>query len=258
MEEVELRRGRFKGVHKIYTVDEAVAAGISPVPWKSAVTGEWAISDDGFVMEVFRQWRSKRGVNLIQTVRGTFLSSGLKFLNEKRESRSTYTGKSYDGKFYFSDRLKLWAVRVAAGGNPESVYREIFGDKTSKRYVAEKVARLLREEEVLEFMKAELKPIMEKLGITQEFVLKGYLDMYRDGDISEHVRLKCLNEMAVLTGVKDKDEAPIGGGFLGFGDTFAEAEISGGDKRAALPGPDDDQPVLSDLEEEKHGDRQLR
>lgn len=257
MEEVELKRGRNAGVHKIYTVDEALAAGIKPVPWKLAVAGDWAESDDGFVMEVFQQWRSRRGVNLIKTVRGTFLSSGLRFTNEKRASRSTYTGKSYDAKFYFSDRIKLWATRVAAGGNPEAVYREIFGEATSKQYVANKVAKLLKEEQVIEFMKAELKPLMEKLGITQEFVLQGYLDLYRDGDISEHVRFKCLNEMAVLTGVKDLSEKPDDGGFLGFGDTFAEAELEGGGKQAALPGPDDEQPVLEELEE-KHGSHQLR
>lgn len=257
MEEIELKSGKNKGVHKIYTVDEAVAAGLKPVPWKVAVAGEWAISDDGFVMEVFQNWRSKRGVNLIKTVRGTFMSSGLSFKNEKRESRSTYTGKSYDKKFYFSDRLKLWAVRVAAGGNPETVYREIFGDKMTKRYVAEKVARLLREEKVIEFMKAELKPIMEKLGITQEFVLQGYLDLYQDGGISEHVRLKCLNEMAVLTGVKSTADEPEGGGFLGFGDTFDEAQVEGSETRAALPGPDEDQPSLEEVEESNAG-HQLR
>lgn len=245
MEEVELKYGKNKGMHRIYTVSEADELGMKYVPWREAETGDWALSDDGFVMEVFWHWVPKNGKRMIKVVRGTFLNSGYKMLNEVRESRSTYSGK-HSKRVYITDAVKVWAARVAAGANPETAYSEVFGS-TSKKYVLKKVKLLLKDERVMELIKTELKPIMEKLGITQEFVLQGYLDLYADADVSASVRFKCLDEMAILTGVKEREQRDDGG-FIGVGDLFADAEITEGRKREALPQPDEDQPALEELE----------
>lgn len=247
-ETVYIKSGRNAGPHEIYSRQEADELSMAYVPWREAKCGDWCLTDDDFVMEVFWQALNK-GRNMIRNVRGTFMASpGLKCLNEPRDCRSTYTGKKYMDRFYFSTRLKAWAVLVAHGSNPEKAYTEIFGT-TSKKYVAERVKLLLAREEVIEFMKSELKPILEKLGITQEFVIKGYLDMFKESE-NEHVRFKVLNEMALLTGVKETDdEDPTKGKFLGFGDVLDAIE-AGQETRAALPAPeDDDQPQLSDVEE---------
>lgn len=99
-------------------------------------------------------------------------------------------------------------------------------------------------------MKAELKPILAKLNIDAEFVVKGYLDMYKEGE-SDTVKLKCLNELALLTGVKEEgksNEVPTG--FIGFGKVLDE--IESGTQQAQLVDPDDETdagaPTLDELE----------
>jgi len=35
----------------VYPLDEALAKGLQPVPWREAIGGDWAITDDGYVVE---------------------------------------------------------------------------------------------------------------------------------------------------------------------------------------------------------------
>ncbi|MEM8598348.1 MAG: hypothetical protein AAGF99_00365 [Bacteroidota bacterium] len=40
--------------HKVFTVEEAAARGITMVPWLEAEVGDWAVSDDGYVVECLK------------------------------------------------------------------------------------------------------------------------------------------------------------------------------------------------------------
>ena len=51
----------WEGEHAVYTAEEAAALGIEARPWQDVDVTEWALSDDGYVVQCFR----------VQTYRGT-------------------------------------------------------------------------------------------------------------------------------------------------------------------------------------------
>ena len=54
---------------------------------------------------------------------------------------------------------------------PDEAYLKAF-PTNNKRYASEKAASLIKTERITTAVKEELKPILEELGISEEFILK--------------------------------------------------------------------------------------
>lgn len=252
---INTRAGREE--HTFYEPAEAENIGLIVVDdWRESEEGDWILSDDGWVVQVLKTGRLRRGTKWVRTPHGTYLVTG-ELTTAERASRFTFTGRKPGNEFRMSKRIKAWAASVVMGQDALRAYLNIFQSKNTE-WAERRVVFLLKQPEVVDFMKHELKPILEKLGIDQELVIQGYLDLFREGD-SDNVRLKSLNELALLTGVKEeKSGLPgEGTGFLSFGEILEEEDDASpkqvsGTEQAQLPAPEEEAdagaPSLEELE----------
>jgi hypothetical protein len=243
-------------IYLVYTRQEAEVEGLSfRADWREGEVGEWVLTDDEFVVQIIATGRvGIYKTKWIRTVHGAFLaySKTVKLTTEKRDCRFTLNGKKSWGQFRLSSRMKGWVSAVVAGRPALEAYMDHFQTK-NEVWARSRVAFLLRQPEILELMKKELAPLLERLGVTQEFVINGYLEMYRNVDHGDAVRFKCLTELAILTGVKE--ELPGKGpddGYLGVGAVFDDFQRAGGRElpaRSSAPDQDaefDEAPTLED------------
>ena len=210
---IKTRNG--KEEHVFYTPAEADEIGLIVVEnWRDGNAGDWILSDDSWVVKVLATGRLRRGTKWVRTPHGTYLETG-ELTTKKRASRFTFTGRKPQHEFKMSKRIKAWAASVVMGQDAFKAYLNLFQPKNMD-WAERRVVFLLKQPEVMDFMRSELKPILEELGIDQKMVIEGYLNMFKEGD-NDNVRFKCLNELALITGVKEEKSSALPDGFLGFG-----------------------------------------
>jgi hypothetical protein len=238
--------------HVTYSREEADAIGLIVIEdWRDGMPGQWVQTEDGYVVEILKSGLLRKGTKWVRTVHGTFLTTTGHMTTEKRQDRFTFTGRKAHKEFKMSTRIKAWASMVVLGHDPVQTYLSVFSTE-SKSWAEQRVVFLLKNPEVMEFMRSELKPILAELGITQKSVIKGYLDIFTEGD-SDNVRLKALNELAIMVGVKEEGQPSLPTGFLGFGSVIEDmekqpAQVTG--TPTPLPAGDDDgAPSLAEVED---------
>lgn len=244
-QEVMVRdKARNRITHLVYTRPEAEMEGMSfRADWRAGEPGDWVLTDDDHVVQVLAI--GLVGVShckWVRTVHGAFMTSPqVKLTTEKRECRFTLNGKRSWGQHRMSRRMKGWVAAVVAGRPALEAYMDHFQTK-NEQWARERVAFLLRQPEIIELMKKELAPVLEKLGVTQEYVIKGFIDMYSNADHSDAVRFKCLTELAILTGVKEEPGTKPGpdDGFLGVGAVFDDFRRAGSRELPAKPAAAED------------------
>lgn len=192
----------------VYSVEEAEALGIAPVPWRKArEAGQWAVDDAGFVSEVL-------GAKLYELGRG-------------RSAKVWRVTLPY-GRFYVNSRLKLSFRDVLARPKPDygevearksrtkrvvRVYAKMYLERAGKLseedyhqlgilYRADQklpgasVKRVLRISKVQSMVADELAKILGDAGFTRQEVLKRYNELYRDAKEAE--------QYSVAKGILDK------------------------------------------------------
>ena len=71
MDQIKRYMGDGWHTYTIYTEAEALEKGLTIVPWRKAIPGDWALSDDGYLGECIRDWRSRNNTRLITLTYGS-------------------------------------------------------------------------------------------------------------------------------------------------------------------------------------------
>lgn len=203
----------------IYTKDEADQEGIEYRPWREAKQGEMCLSDDGYVSIVRKRTTYKdteaRRVDEVKTPfaivwctyvkkRDTYLSLPMEF--EVRRSKSgSYnwaSADSYGEKFAKKQRIKricrVFAHQILTN-TVDFAYLGRMIDKYSNFPVLS-AKRLFRQKEIMDIVDEDIKELLSRRGINEDYVIDLYLDsaqMARDNRDPDCL-LKCAKEIGTL------------------------------------------------------------
>jgi len=216
--------------------------------WREGDIGDWILSDDGCIIQILRTGYFSRPTKKIKALKyvgtctGTFIcKQSYKMDCEKRENIYNISGKSLYSQTvnreHITQKEQLFAEFVSQGMERTEAYLRAFTTK-DKHYAQAQAGLLLKQERVRSVMKAELKPVLAKLGIDDTMVLEGIKDVAVSGE-KDSDKLKALFELADILEIKEtrKEITAIGGAvFKGFLPEDAERLD---DRKQLLEGKDD-------------------
>ena len=222
--------------HNVYDYRDEVPEHIIIHPdWRQADVGDWVEADDGCVVQVLRRGKmsTPRGRvktrYYIGTCTGTFMQAGKRPLDTTpRENRWTLSGKDTETviltRKQSTKRETLFCAFMAQGFAPEDAYLQAYTTK-NRKYAREQSATLMKTERIRKTMKEELKPVCERLKISDESVLE---EIKRVADTSQkdETKLKALFKLADILDLEDKNSTKVttiqGAVFKGFGENALE------------------------------------
>ena len=196
--------------------------------WKEGDVGDWVLADDECIIQILRvgyfarPTKKVKALKYVGTCTGTFIcKESYKMDCEKRENIYNISGKSPYTQTVerkeVTHRERLFAEFISQGMERAEAYLRAFNTKDN-HYAHVQAGLLLKQERVRTVMKAELKPILAKLGIDNSLVLEGIKQIAVSGD-KDSDKLKALFELADILELKEthKEITAIGGAvFKGF------------------------------------------
>jgi|6_EtaG_2_1085325.scaffolds.fasta_scaffold09526_4 hypothetical protein len=216
-------------VHKVYESKDELPPDIKLIDnWREGDVGDWVLADDGCIIQILRSGvfarptKKIRALKYVGTCTGTFICKDTYKMDcDKRENIYNISGKSpYTQTIERKEvthRERVFAQFISQGIERTEAYLRAF-DTKSKHHAHVQAGLLLKQERVRTVMKAELKPVLAKLGINNDLVLEGIKQIAVSGD-KDSDRLKALFELADILEIKEtrKEITAIGGAvFKGF------------------------------------------
>jgi len=189
--------------------------------------GQWLKADDGCYMEILRTGEMKKAkgknriVKYIGTCTGTYLTK-VKIDSSRRENIYTLSGlkPKTASRENLNKYERIFVEYLIAGMKPTKAYMKAF-PTNDPGYANFKSAELTKTSRIRKEMKKELEPVLEKLGITQEFVLDGIKSTAEESE-KDDTRLKALFKLSDILDLEDKSSAKVtqltGIQFQGFSD----------------------------------------
>ena len=226
-----MREYTVKGIsHKVYDSADEVPADITYLQdWRLGDIGDWILADDGGVMQVLRSGELARPRNIVKSLKyigtctGTFIVRDDYIIDtDKRENIYTVSGKrspmnTLKEREKMTPREAMFAQFVAMGMDKVDAYLRSY-ETDDKTYAKMQANILVRTERIKTALKEELKPLLKKLQIDEEFVLAGIKEIAALGD-KDSDKLKALLELSDVLEMKEKKKeiTAIGGAvFKGF------------------------------------------
>jgi len=224
---------KVKGIeHRVYDPDDQLPEGLHIVyDWTLGDVGDWVKADDDCVIQVLRRGEmlrrkgKDRVKSYIGTCTGTFpISVGMKMDTSKRDDIYSFSGRKSQDRFADKENLSNYEQKfvalMAAGIPVEDAYLQAF-PTNNRKYACEQSGTLIKTERIRTAMKEELKPVLEELGISEEYVLKTIKEVIHSTDKDE-TRLKALFKLADIMDLEDKNSTKVtqvtGALFQGFSD----------------------------------------
>ena len=225
--------------HQVYDPDDELPSNLLVLKdWRHGQVGEWVMADDDSVIQILRRGKMLRrmGKNKVReyvgTCAGTFpVSESTKMDTSRREDIYSFGGKKAQERMQDKKNLSSYEEKfvalMAAGINPEDAYLQAF-PTTNRKYAFEKSGTLVKTERIRTAMKEELKPVLEELGISEEYVLKTIKEVIGTTDRDE-TRLKALFKLADIMDLEDKNSTKVtqvtGALFQGFSDKEIDSAV---------------------------------
>ena len=176
--------------------------------------GDWIETDDGCYMEVLRSGNmtkakgKNRKVSYIGTCTGTYL---LKSKIDSSRRENIYTLSGLEPKTMTRKNLnkyeRLFVQYLVGGMEPVEAYIKAF-PTNNPGYANFKSAELTKTKRIRKAMKKELEPVLEKLGITQEYVLEGIKSTAEESE-KDDTKLKALFKLSDILDLEDKSSAKV-------------------------------------------------
>ena len=204
--------------------------------WRDGQVGDWVKADDECVIQVLRRGQMLRSKGrdkvreYIGTCTGTFpIGPRVKMDTSKRANIYSFGGsKSPDNILLDRKNLtkaeSVFVLYLSQGFKPEEAYLKAFPTKNI-RYATEKAGSLVKTERIRTAMKEELKPVLEELGVNEEYILKGIKSEAETAEKSD-TRLKALFKLSDIMDLEDKNQTKVtqisGAVFKGFGENALE------------------------------------
>ena len=203
--------------HTVYEDSEELPMNISKkVNHKrdNVSIGDWIETDDGCYMEVLRSGNmtkakgKNRKVSYIGTCTGTYL---LKSKIDSSRRENIYTLSGLEPKTMTRKNLnkyeRLFVQYLVGGMKPVEAYIKAF-PTNNPGYANFKSAELTKTKRIRKAMKKELEPVLEKLGITQEYVLEGIKSTAEESE-KDDTKLKALFKLSDILDLEDKSSAKV-------------------------------------------------
>ena len=226
--------------HKVYEDEFELPPGLTVLSdWRDGQVGDWILADDRCIIQVLRRGQMLRAKGkkkireYIGTCTGTFpIGPNVYMDTSRRTNIYSFSGERTPEEVLL-DRTKLstlehlFVTYSISGLSPGEAYLRAFPTKNA-RYAMEKGAKLVKTERVKQAMKEELRPVLDKLGIDDEDVLKDIQFVSKNAE-KEDVRLRALFKLSDILDLEDKTQTKItevvGGVFKGFSqDVLEEAK----------------------------------
>ena len=176
--------------------------------------GDWIQTDDGCYMEVLRSGNMTKAkgknkkISYIGTCTGTYL---LKSKIDSSRRENIYTLSGFAPKTMTRENLnkyeRLFVQYLTGGMKPVEAYIKAF-PTNNPGYANFKSAELTKTNRIRKAMKKELEPVLEKLGITQEFVLEGIKSTAEESE-KDDTKLKALFKLSDILDLEDKSSAKV-------------------------------------------------
>jgi hypothetical protein len=226
-----MRSYKVNGVeHRVYDSDDEIPSNLLVISdWRNGRVGEWVMTDDVSVIQILRRGTMLRRMGkdkmreYVGTCTGTFpVSKTTKMDTSRREDIYSFGGKKAKDRIYDKKNLSNYEHKfvalMSAGISPEDAYLQSFPTE-NRKYAFEQSGTLVKTERIKTAMKEELKPVLEELGISEEYVLKTIKEVIHSTDKDE-TRLKALFKLADIMDLEDKNSTKItqvtGALFKGF------------------------------------------
>jgi len=233
------------GDHVVYDPHNAVPSNIKIKPdWRSADIGDWIKADDNCIIQILRKGSmlrdkgKERKREWVGTCTGTFMCRPhVKMDTSKRKNIYSFGGEMFaDERITKRKNLTkneiLFVQYLVSGVPPQKAYIKAF-PTTDIRYATHQSRQLTKTERIQTQMKKELKPLLTKLGIDEEYVLNGIKDTANMAE-KEDVRLRALFKLSDILDLEDKTATKVtqltGAVFQGFTDD----EIKGVERPAEI------------------------
>ena len=205
-----------KVYHKVYeTIEEAPSLKIKD-NWREGDVGDWVKADDGCIIQVLRKGRMLRKngeVYYIGTCTGTFISEKSVHMDtDKRANIYSFGGNSTPEQIVqnrkgLTSSEEMFVTYVSSGMPPEDAYVKAF-PTNNKRYARVKAVNLIKTKRIKTAMKEELKPILDEVGINEDYILRG---IKAEADMADKAdtRLKALFKLSDIMDLEDKTTAKV-------------------------------------------------
>ena len=202
--------------HKVYeTIEEAPSLKIKD-NWREGNLGDWVKADDESIIQVLRRGRMLRKngeVFYIGTCTCTFIAEKSVHMDtDKRANIYSFGGNSTPEEIVqnrkgLTSSEELFVTYVSSGISPEDAYVKAF-PTNNKRYARVKAVNLIKTKRIKTAMKEELKPILEGIGINEDYILRG---IKSEADMADKAdtRLKALFKLSDIMDLEDKSSAKI-------------------------------------------------
>jgi hypothetical protein len=209
-------------LHAVYDKHDELPSHIEvKSDWLKAKDGDWVRTDDGSIVQLLKVGKLGES-KYYRTCTGTY--------NHKTGLDSVRKDDIYrlNGKTWFQcirDRKKITAKEqlfvnyLKAGHIPKHAFKKAYTyatDKTCKMHSLE----LLKQERIQTAMKEDLKPIFDKLGITEEWLARR-LKCAAEESGKDEIRLKAIFKLADIMDMEEKKTQKVTqltGVFKGFSD----------------------------------------
>ena len=233
--------------HRVFDEDDELPRGlVVQGDWRKAQIGDWVKADDGCIIQILRKGemltRNKVRENA-GTCTGTFpVKRNVLMDTSRRDHIYSFGGKKPQetllDRTTNSKHETLFIQYMVSGMPMAEAYMKAFPTR-QKGYATERAAQLMKLERIRSQVKEELKPVLEKLGINDESVLKDIKDVSQTAE-KEDVRLRALFKLSDILDLEDKTQTKVtqvsGALFQGFSPDALEAaerpELTEGEKDA--------------------------
>jgi hypothetical protein len=202
--------------HKVYeTVEESPPHTIID-NWRKGNVGDWVKADDDSVIQILRKGRMLRKngeVYYIGTCTGTFIAEKSIYMDtDKRANIYSFGGNSTPEEIVqnrkgLTSGEELFVTYVSSGIPPEDAYVKAF-PTNNKRYARVKAVNLIKTQRIKTAMRKELKPVLEGIGINEDYILRG---IKSEADMADKAdtRLKALFKLSDIMDLEDKSSTKI-------------------------------------------------
>ena len=214
-------------IHIVYDEIDEVPSNLTVLQdWRVAAIGDWVLADDGGVIQILRKGKMltrNKVKEYVGTCTGSFpVKPSVRMDTSRRDNIYSFGGrKAQDALLDRTTNSKhetLFIQYMVSGMSMQDAYLKAF-PTNQPGYAREKAANLMKLERITKEVKEELKPVLEKLGIDDESVLKD-IQAVSKGAEKEDVRLRALFKLSDILDLEDKTSTKVtqvtGALFQGF------------------------------------------
>ena len=162
----KIKNGNYAGEHIIFdSIQECIEKGYTPKVWYECNTNDWAIADDGYVLQLLSKSYIKNRHNQITWLYRFCNGTGAVYIDRHgtprpynfygavaKSKKSTLS----EGGVYVTPKLKLWFSLVKAGADPNEAYRNVYKREPNIR----RINLILENKKIKSMIAKEMVPVI--------------------------------------------------------------------------------------------------